>query len=403
MKRYPLLLVCLLALQGCSLQDRLAATTANLEDKFANIKAWDNLPLRTISWNQAVAMMKKNNLEYLQTKNVIEKSERTEISIYTDLIPGVTYYSYFSRALGDMTKNVNSDDILHQVNVNFYIPTVTQIPYRVYASKAATFAAIKAQEGRERELVSKLYTLQRQQALANRKKELDKQQPNEKPDYLMQKADDPGENWGKIAALLGDYSARWQILPSSVPQFKWSKYKKRIGTLDPLVVCQFALGLEQARLSQYSVALQYLPTLNTNIYSPQLFSSSGGTYSGTFLDKEDTKINLSLSYDLDTKLSTWNRYCDDKAAYELKQRETAAKMVELKQKLHALSKSIEEYYTWRDFMHKRMEHLGSTPTANAEEFLENEMTLHSMRQELLKQESSIIEPEGALILQYGLL
>ncbi len=45
---------------------------------------------------------------------------------------------------------------------------------------------------------------------------------------------------------------------------------------------QHALKLEQARLAQYGVAMDYLPTINTSMYSPSLFSSTEGTYSGTF-------------------------------------------------------------------------------------------------------------------------
>ncbi|MBQ5664562.1 MAG: hypothetical protein IIV41_01695, partial [Akkermansia sp.] len=107
-------------------------------------------------------------------------------------------------------------------------------------------------------------------------------------------------------------------------------------------------------------------------------------------------------YTLDTKLNNWNNYCDSKEAYELQQRETYAKMVEHKQKLSALKASMDEYMTWRDFMHKRIEHLRTAPAANAEEFLENETTLHSMQKELLTQEAAAIESESSLILQYGL-
>ena len=171
------LLVCLLALQSCSLDERLSATSAKLENQYAEVRLWDELPLRTISWQQAVAMMKRNNRDYINAQKIIEKSYRSELSVYTDLIPGVSYYSYATKSLGDLTQKYNSDDIQHNFNVNFYLPTLTQVPYRVYASKAATFAAIKAQEGKERELISKLYSYQRKQDIQNRKEKLNSQKP----------------------------------------------------------------------------------------------------------------------------------------------------------------------------------------------------------------------------------
>ena len=402
MKFSPALLVCLLALQSCSLQEHLDKTTSRLETQFSEIKNWEQLPLRTISWSQAVAMMKRNNIEYIRTQKAIDKAERTEMSVYTDLIPGVTYYGYFNSALSELTQSINNNEISHQINVNFHLPSLTQVPYRVYSSKAQTFAAIKALEGKERELIAKLYTFQRKHDLDARQKELESRTPEEKPDYLRKTINPDAARWQEIASLLGDYSARWQILPTSVPRFRWSEYRDLTDRMDALIVCQYALQLEQARMRQYSIALNFLPTVNTSLYSPQLFSSTGGTYSGTFLDMDDTKLNMSISYSLDTKLNNWNNYCDSKEAYELQQRETYARMVEHKQKLRMLKASMDEYVTWRDFMHKRIEHLRTAPAANAAEFLENETTLHSMQKELLSQEASAIESESALILQYGL-
>ena len=398
-----LLPVCLFGLQSCSLQERLDSVSADINQRYADVKTWEQLPIRTISWNQAVAMMKRNNIAYIQVQNTIERAEREEMGVYTDLIPGVSFYSYFTRSLGDMTRQVNGNDFASSVNITFYLPTLTQVPYRVYASQASTYAAHMALKGKERELIASLYTLQRKQQLSRRQAELDKQEPDATPDYQPKKKEDLAAQWMEQATLLGDFSARWQILPSSVPQFRWSNYRPKTGKLDELVVCKFAMELEQARMQQYSIALNYLPSINLNLYSPSLFSSTGGTYSGTFLDKDDTKLNMGVYYALDTELHSWYSYRNSKESYELKQRETTARLIDLKQKLLTLRSSLDEYYAWRGFMNKRIEHLRTAPASNAAEFLENESTLRSMQQELIRQETSVIESEAALILQYGLL
>ena len=377
--------------------------TADIARQYADIQTWEKLPVRTISWSQAVAMMKRNNIGYIQVQNSIEQAERDELSVYTDLIPGVSFYSYFTQSLGDFARQVNSNNFSNSVNLTFYLPTLTQVPYRVYASKATTYAAIMALKGKERELIASLYTLQRTRELPRRQLELEKQNPDTKPDYLLKKKTDEAAQWLELATLLGDFSARWQILPSSVPQFRWSAYRPLTDKLDELVLCKYAMELEQARMQQYSIALTYLPTINLNLYSPSLFSSTGGTYEGTFLDKDDTKLNMSFTYSLDTKLNTWNSYRRSKENYELRKRETNARLIDLKQKLKTLRSSLDEYYAWKSFMNKRIEHLSTAPATNATEFLENENTLHSMKQELLQQEGSVIESEAALILQYGLL
>ncbi len=402
MRLLPLLPALILLLPCCSLQERLDKVSSDINQQYADARTWETLPVRTISWNQAVAMMKRNNLEYIRTQKTIEKAERSELSVYTDLIPGLTYYAYFTKSIGDLTSNVNSDDIAQNLNVNFYLPTLTHIPYRVYATKASTYSAIKALEGKERELIAQLYTQQRSQELKARQKELEQQKEQPPDAIILKEKDEEISEWMKLSTLLGDYSARWRILPSSVPKFQWSRYRKLTGNLDPLIVCKLALELEQARMEQYGIALTYLPSINVSLYSPSLFSSTGGTYSGTFLDTDDTTLNLSLNYTFDTKLSTWNRFCDSKEAYELKQRETTAKLIDLKHKLQTLKKSMDEYYAWRGYMTKQVEHLSTTKATNAAEFLENETAIHSMRQELINQELSAIESEAALILQYGL-
>lgn len=402
MRFLPLLPILMLALQSCSLQERIDTLAGNIEKDFAGIPSWETLPERVISWNQAVAMMKRNNIDYLNTQANISKAERSELSVYTDLIPGVSYYNMFSKSLGDLTNEINSSDLSHNINVTFYLPSLTQVPYRVYASKASTFAAIKALEGKERELISKLYVQQRVQNLNARKKNLQSQKPAPQAVALTDTRKEEAAEWMELAKLLGDYSARWRILPDSVPKFKWQTYRPLTEKLDELVVCKIAMELEQARMRQYSIALTYLPTINLNLYSPSLFSSTGGTYSGTFLDTDDTTLSMNVHYSLDTDLRTWNSYQDSKATYELRKRETSAQLVDLKQKLQLLRSSMDDYYTWRSFMHKRMEHLRTSTVANAAEFLENAENLQSMQEELMNQESAVIESEAALILQYGL-
>lgn len=396
--------VCLFALQSCSLDNRISETSSRLEKQYTDLKLWDQLPLRTISWNQAVSMMKRNNIDYLSTQKAIERANRNELSVYTELIPGVSYYSYMTKSLGDLAKEYNRDDIHRSFNIDFYLPSITRVPYRVYASKATTFAAIKALEGKERELISKLYTLQRRREISERRRafENSKHEENSNQAYKELKKSDSQTEWSDIAALLGDYSARWVILPSSIPHFRWANYRKLTGSLDSLVVCKLALELEQSRVRQYGIAINFLPTINMSLYSPSLFSSTGGTYSGTFLDMNDTELNLSISYSFDTQLREWNNYLDSKDAYETKQREMVSRLIDYKQQLHTLRTSMDEYNEWKSYMHKQIDYLRSAPAANAEEFIQAETTLKSMELELLTQEEAAVESEAALILLYGL-
>lgn len=394
-------------LSCCSLEQRIADVSENIHHQYAEAKEWEQLPLRVISWEQAVAMMMRCNSEIADTQMAIEEAERDSLSIYTDMIPGVSYYGYFTKSIKQLSDNISANDLNTNVNVTFSIPTLTQVPYRVYAAKAKTFAAVKAREGKERELTAKLYTAVHTRRLQLEGRELETKNPNiTEQDRILSRKSQQAEDaahWQQMCELLGDYSARWVILPSSAPKIKWSVYSSRLNRMDDLVVCAYALRLEQARLAQYQVALRYLPTINTSLYSPSLFSSSGGTYQGSFLSGEDTRINLSLSYSFDTNLSVWNSYQRNKAQYEKVEREVQTGIIEHKNKLTTLKASMAEYHHWRSYMLKRIEYLQNMPVSTAEELITRDSTIFEMRKELIKQAQSAVESEAALIMEYGLI
>ncbi len=405
MKPYIPLLALTLMIPACSLDQRIDRVSAEIERVYAKTQLWEQLPERTISWQQALSILRRENPSLQTAAARIEHLERSSLSVYTDMIPGVSIYSYFTKSIEGLTQSLATDDFRTQVNVNFYIPTITQIPYRVYSAKAEVYAAVKSREGTERDLISKLYQLVRQRDLAERRRARELRKPAEaradaSPIALATEKNEHLEYWKEVSKILGDYSARWTILPESLPKFKWNHFRRQLDHLSPLVVCQHAMKLEQARLAQYGVVMEYLPTINTNLYSPSLFTSSGGTYTGTFLDTEDTTLNLNFSYRLDTRLNIWNRYQDNKARYEQVRKEVLASLLDYKQKMHLLRHSMDEYYTWRSYIMKRIDYMQHAPTDSPDTFLEHKRELESMQDELLRQEEKAIESEAALIQAY---
>ena len=188
------------------------------------------------------------------------------------------------------------------------------------------------------------------------------------------------------------------MLPGTTTATKYTAWTR----LDPLVLCGFVMQLEKARMAQYSIMLQYLPTINTSLYSPSLFSSTSGTYSGTFMNSRDTKISLSVSYTMDSKLRTWYSYQKSKMDYEPAKREVQASMFEHKVNLSQLMSSVKEYQNWRAYMHKRIDYLEKSVPQNATEYPERKNALPKMRRELIRQEISSLESEAALVLEYGM-
>lgn len=376
-----------------------------MEARYEKLETWENLPVHTISWNQAVAIMRTGNQEIISANNSVTRAHRESMRIYTDLIPSASYYAYMNRSLEDLTRSWDSSSLYSNFNVNFFLPTLTQLPYRVYSNKVTAFSAVKSVEAAEREAVSKLYQMVRKRELALRLRELESAQPAEegaKQGLEAESVKGDLEYYQAVAKVLGNASARWNILPETMPRLQWQDYRHRLDKLDSLVVLKFVLDLERSRMEQYSIALRYLPTLNTSLYSPSLFSSSGGTYQGTFLSSKDTKINLSLSYSLDTRLDVWTRFRDSQDRYRLAQKKVELEMREHKSKIDALKRSVDEYENWKGYMAKRMEFIRTTPAEDADSFLERNKALADMRRELIKQEQQAVDTEAALILEYGM-
>ena len=394
------------ALAGCSLSQRIQKASDKMEKRYAKITTWDKLPVRTISWNQAVAMMRTNNTSLMSARNNIKSADRETLRMYTDLVPSVSYYAYMSKSLNDLARQWNGNDLNNNFNVNFFLPTLTQLPYRVYSNKVRAFAAVKALEGAEREAVSKLYQAVRKREIALKMQALDAELPPEKaaaqPVATAESDKQDLDYYQSVAELLGNADARWNILPETMPRIHWKDFRNRLDRLDPLVLCNFVMELERARMEQYSVALQYLPTINLSLYSPSLFSSSGGTYTGTFLNGDDTRLNMSVSYQFDTRLSNWTRYRDSQERYEVAQKKVESNMRDHKSKIEALRRSVDEYENWKGYMAKRMEFVRKSPVEDASSFLERNRTIVEMKREMLKQEQESVETEAALILEYGM-
>ena len=406
-KRLVSIIVCLSCLCGCSLAKRIAKASARVEKMYEQTREWSALPLRSITWHQALSMMRSENLELAECDDAIERCERDSLSVYTEMIPGVSYYGFMSRTISELAAPMSSEELASHVNVQFSLPMLTQVPYKIYAAKARTFAAIKRKEGKERELVSKLYQLVRQRqveeariALLQRAPEEEQKESKEKLEARRRQNDE--RYWREVASILGRRDSRWRILPESMPRVNWELYNPRLDRLGELVVCELALQLENARMSQYQVALRYLPTINMSLYSPSLFSSTGGTFGGTFLGGDDTRLSLNISYSLDTQLTNWNSYQYSKASYEREKVRVADKLMEHRNKVRTLRESMAEYCSWRSYMLKHMAYLRSSASQNAEEYIERSKTLYNMEVELINQEAAAIDSEAAVVLEYGM-
>ncbi|SEH86854.1 outer membrane efflux protein [Akkermansia glycaniphila] len=412
MKRYPLLLFLCLGLWGCSISrqidERIETDSKAINELVAKMPRWEELPVRQITWQQAVDMVMKDNQEIRNLHTTIDSAERYARSIYTDLIPGVNLYSSMSQSVKELANAVTPDDISYNINILFNLPSISQLPYRVYEAQARVYAAKKNLEVKQRDLVSKLYKFIRTSELTRKADQLEREKigledREWKIGALQQSREDLDRTeWAELCTLLGNQDGRWVIIPETVPNLNWDHYKKACRHLDPLSVAVLAMGLEQVRMERYQTLMQYLPQLNMNLYSPSLFSSTGGTYGGTFLNSSDMTLNTNASLQLDTRLNIWNQYKTREEAYEAKKRELKFELMRRLTRVDQLMRSCKEFETWKSFMQKTVAHeAGFVPETGAE-YLEQRKRNIEMRADVLDKEKKKVEGEAALISEYGL-
>ena len=106
--------------------------TVELMDKMAAIPNWDELPRREISWDTAMAVMMEGNLDLKRSEQALRATERSVISVYTQVIPGVNLDWMLTKELSELTR-VTAQDVEYNTNILFNMPSLTQIPFDYYS------------------------------------------------------------------------------------------------------------------------------------------------------------------------------------------------------------------------------------------------------------------------------
>lgn len=407
MRIAPLLCLFLL-LTGCSVSQRIERAEKEVANVYENLPDWEQLPIKRITWDQAIAIAKEKNIELQKARSTVKQAKRSVRSIYTDMIPGVNLYASMTRAIRDLSYAPKSDDISYNINILFNLPSLSQLPYRIYSAQAELFATEKACELKEREIISKIWQHVRLAELDKKLHDLDLASFNEeerKTEGALKEIEFRNktiDQWSKLATLMGSQDARWEIIPESLPKLDRARYEKEAAHLSPAVTMQYAIQLEAARMKKYQIIMNYLPQINMNLYSPSLFSSTGGTYGGTFLNSSDMKLNTNASLSLDTKLTYWDQFRTQQEAYEYTKAELRSKLMDRRIQVGKVLKSCRDYEEWKSWMQKRIAFESSRPISTVEQMLEKRRNNIRMEREILNQEKRKIEGEAALMLEYGI-
>jgi hypothetical protein len=400
--------VLLFGFVSCSLHKRVEKKVEALSKEIEAHADWDQLPERTVSWNEAVAFAMKNNATLKRAQVSIDDAKRSVRRVYLDFLPGINLDALISKDISNLAA-VNANDVSYNTNILFNIPSLTKVPITYYSAVASVYSAEKSLEMKQREIISKLYKTAKGYAIAREeynlrvRNEADPEDDSRVKQLERDWIDREKQLLSENNTNMGDYQYRWKIDPQTLPKLDWAKYKAASAHIDRLVMTMLAMEIESSRLNILGVKMRYFPELNVNFYSPSLFSKTGGTYGGVFGSSADMTVSLGLVLQLDTKLSVWDSLQSAKASHKILEEEVRTRALERKAKVSALLKSREDFESWSSYIRKRAAYLSQSHPTNSDEFWEDRKDVMDMYNDLFTQEQKNVTVEAALIMEYGLL
>lgn len=391
--------ICLLS---CHPLGRVQEHADRLIKEYKSLPDYETLPVRVLSWNQALLLVQHNNVELRQAYNNLEEARYQEKKIWREWIPSVNFGQYYNRKLFPGAKGNLPNDAQWSYNVIFNFPSVMELPIRQYTSSLAVFKAQKDIELKQRELTAKLYQLFLTSEFREREKRLRLGEYECSIHETEFSCEIEREEWLQISSLLNDYSARWHFVYTDEPRVTPEDYREAMQSPSELTIIQMALQVEASRLQKLGVFMQFWPQIHVDFYSPTLFNSSGGQLSGFMKKGKDTRVNMDIYVALDTQGQTMQAHRTAKANHELLLNELRKRMWEHKEKTEALIASWRQYEAWKLAMTAYLRFRTEQGAENPEELLRMHADSLQLRQEMSEHERSNIERVCSLVQEYGM-
>ncbi len=398
-----LLLPSALLLAGCSATKRVEELSADYKKQYEAIPAYESLPVRRISWQEALEKMEKNNLELREQLRQYDNSQHQQGRTLRSLIPLIDAGYYYNAPLrwgrGYPTQsNFN-------INIFFNLPQLVQLPVERYTDALTLIKADTDIRSKRRELEARLYQKFREHELLRREERLEEElfYHNETAKKLTQEgyAEKKRLQWNELCKLMNDYSARWEPEAGTLPAICLKDFRRRAQAPDKLFLANIALQAEAARLQRLGVLIRFLPTAQINFYSPSLFTASGGTMDGFMRNADDIRVNFNSYVTLDTRLETWHDYKDAKKGEELTLKLIEQTMREHKDKVATVLRSWEQYEEWKRGVQEYVAFRNAQGVGDAEEATLRHKESLDTEKALLDQERANLERECAAMQEYG--
>lgn len=394
-----LLVMCLFS---CQPMKRVQEQGDKLVSEYKALPDYESLPVRELSWQQALLLMQKNNLELRQAYNNLSEARYQEKKIWREWIPSLNFGQYYNRKLFPGGNGGIPNDSQLSYNVIFNFPSLMELPMRKYTTSLAVFKAQKDIELKQKELTAQLYHLFLLSDFRDRKRRLE-QGEKESEKGLTKPDTDAAErkDWLELSRLINDNSARWRLNGADVPRVSLEDYREALQAPSELSIVQMALQVEASRLQKLGILLQFWPQIHVDFYSPSLFNSSGGTLNGFMKTGKDTRVNMNMFIVMDTQGQNIQAYRTAKENHELLLKELRQKMWEYKEKTAALMNSWKQYESWRKAMTAYLQFRAEQGAETPQEVVQMHADSMQLQRELGEQELANMERICSLVQEYG--
>ncbi len=393
----------LLLLTACSATERVDELSAEYQKQYTELPVYESLPLRRLSWQEALEKLHRNNLELRELNRQYENSKYRLGKTLRSLIPQLDAGYYYNAPLRWGHGYPASSTF--NLNIFFNLPQLMYLPVERYTNALAIIKVDVDRRRKIRELEARLYQAFREHALTEceMRLELKKPQRIEAESRAAQEALKEKKRlaWLSLCTLLNDHSARWVPDDAGLPAIRLKDYLKRAQKPDKLFLSTIALQAEAARLNRLGLLVRFMPTARINFYSPSLFTASGGELDGFMRNADDVRINFNSYVSLDTRLELWHDYKDAKLGEELVREAITQSMKEHREKIGATLRSWRQYEDWKLGIGDYITFRNSQGVTSFEEALKRNEESLELEKSLISQERSNLERECAAIQEYG--
>ncbi len=290
-------LVALFLLCGCvtnKVNKRLSASSKEREREIRElIRDLEETKPSVITWPDALAKMRSDNINLLRSKKLLERSESLQTKQWLTLVPRVGGFVQLSKDFGSIS-DFSGDDLNTRLIANFSIPNPFDFHARLYSAALQEVSANWSHELDKRRAYIELYSafmdaesLRREREFFERKwrvglvsaeSELlsEIESYENESNFLKRREKTHRVN---VNRLLNTPGGNWS-LRGGVPQISYeTKYRKfEIGEdFGKLALNMHAIRVERAILSTRRIKFQQWPSLSFGLSTPPLFVSDQDT------------------------------------------------------------------------------------------------------------------------------